>query len=468
MSLDSFINKFGGWSEEYFFYQGTVTLRYDPKKHIYYLLTDEGDLERLYGVTSVVHIIDKSEALVPWGCKMMSEKLMRTIPGSQVAGTIIMTQAELDKWITEAKGAHKEKLEEAGAIGHMAHNWVEQYIKFCLAKDEAGKEKHLANFPADEKAKNGCIAALDWMSKHNVRWLCTERKIYSRTYKYAGTMDGLCTCDSCDNPKCCPTPFKDRLSVADWKTSNYLYMEYLFQTAAYQQAYTEEMLELVLDRWIIRLGKDDAEFEAWHREEHTFQMDWAGFVDALKLNRTVEVVKKNLQERESNLRAAVKAEKQEARRLKDESEAKVKALTKEKKQQERTEALAKACGPSKKYKGLKKPSCKTNKGNPCEACAGIYAKKREEKAALVVVIQTEKPKAPTLSALAGLLKKPKPAEPKSCDGEHGGPACGLWWCWQGYDWDELFWKYVPRTQQLCLPAMATCGKEEWQDYLSSK
>src|SRR5262249_19750690 len=121
----------------------------------------------------------------------------------------------------------------------------------------------LGNFPVDERAANCCAAAVEWMSQHNVRWLKTERKCFSRKYGYAGTMDGLAVVDSCKDRLCCPHDFTDRLTLVDWKTSNALYVEYLLQTAAYQQAYQEETGETIADRWVIRLGKDDAEFDPW-------------------------------------------------------------------------------------------------------------------------------------------------------------------------------------------------------------
>lgn len=345
MELEQFIQKFGGVSEEYHFYNGEVTLRYYDKEHTYYLLTPDGTEERQDGVTTVCHIIDKSSALVPWGCKMMKDKLVMTVPGTRTAGVVVMTEGELEEWLTKGKSAHKERLEEAGAIGHTAHNWIEQYIKLTIAKDVEGRQNHRINMPSDDRAKKACEAALEWMRRHNVRWHLTERKIYSRRYKYAGTMDGLCTCDSCDNPKCCPNPFKDRLTIADWKTSNYLYLEYLLQTAAYMQAYNEEESSiahsgrsLATDRWVIRLGKDDGEFEAWHVEEHLFAKHFAGFEQALNLTRTVADIESDLKTRKDGLKAALKAEKDEQKAVKNALEAAERLDAKEKRAWARLEA----------------------------------------------------------------------------------------------------------------------------------
>jgi hypothetical protein len=327
MDIEQFIDRFGGMSEEYSFYGGEVTLRYYDKEHAYFLMLPDGTEERQDGVTQTCHVIDKSQVLIAWGVKMMYEKALRTVPGTRNEGAVVMSDAEMDKWLLEAKSAHKEKLEDAGQVGHVAHNWIESFIKLKIAHDaeldhtsraiiDSKIDLHYDNMPADERAKKACIAALEWMRKHNVRWHHTEKKIYSRKYKYAGTMDGLCTCDSCDDPRCCPEPFIDHLSIADWKTSNYLYLEYLLQTAAYSQAYEEESAVTVSDRWIIRLGKEEAEVETWHLGPGTFETDWKAFETALNLVRSIKVLETRIKDRKDGLRAALKVEKDAARATK--------------------------------------------------------------------------------------------------------------------------------------------------------
>lgn len=428
MALEGFIKQFGGITEEYKFYNGEVTIRYDVDAHVYLLETEAGELEPQDGVTTVCHIIDKSAALVPWGCKMMAQKLFNTAPymtsatGEELVG---FSRTELEKWVLDAKGAHKEKLEEAGAIGHSAHDWIEQYIKLKIWQKELTSaavrdneayalftqavKDHMGwkRAKLDERAMNATKAALDWMQKHNVRWRFTERKIYSRKHKYAGTLDGLCEVDSCDNPRCCPHEFKNRLTVADWKTSNYLYLEYLLQTAAYEAAYEEETGEVVEDRWIIRLGKDDGEFETWHLESHNFVDDFGGFLDALALVRRVRKIESRIQERKQSLRDAIKAEKQAAKKAKDEAEALAKAETKAKKKQEQEEALQLECKAFKNYKGTKRSSCKTNNGENCEACSAKYAAYQAKKGSWAKVEGTPSKVTPeqskAISGVEGLL-----------------------------------------------------------------
>lgn len=461
MEATELINKFGGWTESYWFYvdsEQPIELRYDPVEHVYLLVTEDGQLDKQNGVTTVCKIIDKSNPLMSWACKMMSQKLLRTAPWlvkDSVGNYLAMTQAEVEKWVMDAKNAHEEKLEDAGAVGHMAHNWVESLIKFLLDPE---KPNPLANIPQNPQARQACVAATDWMIKHNVRWVATERKIYSRMWRYAGTLDGLCYVDSCDDPTCTGCrgkEFKDRLSVADWKTSNYLYMEYLFQTAAYEAAHEEEFDVDITDRWIIRLGKDDGEFEAWRREPEDFELDFGGFLDALRLTRRVRDVELNLQERKADIRAAQKVVREAAKAVKEAAEKAERARVKAEKQQARVEALAKECIKAKKYKGTRAPSCKTWNDGPCAKCIEIYElakldktiKKTGKKAMKMALKDVERinkprpePKPIDVSTFSLLGKTVRPLEPEKfhitllqCNGEHPESpqvTCLDLYCWR--------------------------------------
>lgn len=353
-SIDAFIEKFSGLLEEYTFYQGTETLRYDPKAHIYYLVTGD-ELIPLPGVSTVSHIIDKSNVLVPWAVKKMAQKLLDTTPVTITAKTqtkaVVLTWESYEKLVLEAKNAHKEKLEDAGAVGHMAHAWIENQIKAAIAaggQGIVGKLPVLDLLPPEERAANCCLAAIDWMAKHNVRWICTERKVYSRMYRYAGTTDGLCTVDSCTDPYCCNEPFTDRLSLADWKSANGLYAEFLLQSAAYESAYEEEHGVDIVDRWIIRLGKEDAEFEPWHLTQEDFEDDFGAFLEALRLGTRYDRIEKRMKDRKAGIRAARKVEAKAAKE----------------------EALKLACKGAAKYQGKRKPAC--NQGSPCQSCVSKY------------------------------------------------------------------------------------------------
>src|SRR5207237_8920215 len=96
---------------------------------------------------------------------------------------------DYEKIVLASKNAHKEKLEEAANVGHEAHAWIERYIKLQLTAKVG--DNIVPPDCQDERAQNCCLAMRKWERQHNVRWRCTERKIYSRFHEYAGTMDGL-------------------------------------------------------------------------------------------------------------------------------------------------------------------------------------------------------------------------------------------------------------------------------------
>ena len=145
-SLEAFIQSHGHVSEEYHFYNNTVTLRFNKDEHRYYRIGELGNLIPLNGVTTAVGIIDKSHMLTPWAAKMMAQKLLRIMPTEMVEGIIrikALTFEEFTTVVLEAKGAHKEKLDEASDIGHLAHSWLEEYIKADIAGDSTKKQEML-------------------------------------------------------------------------------------------------------------------------------------------------------------------------------------------------------------------------------------------------------------------------------------------------------------------------------------
>jgi len=130
--------------------------------------------------------------LVPfWEGKHVQEQLGGGPPPGSVMGYVIpeMTLDVFTKLVMEAKNAHKEILVEAGDIGHLAHKCLEDSIQHAI-DHTGGIVLELRDLPEDAKAKAAAEAGFAWMKKHNVRWVKTEQKIYSREHNYAGTMDG--------------------------------------------------------------------------------------------------------------------------------------------------------------------------------------------------------------------------------------------------------------------------------------
>jgi hypothetical protein len=324
--------------KEYKFFGGSVSLFYDDAEHEYTRFDAAGNLYIVPGVTSAIHIIDKSDALTQWAANQATEYVESKVAEERVkffeiaaaCGDVLApdTQVQIEaslvlSWLNDARFAFRKYKEAAADTGKIAHDWVEQYIRSLIHNEPAQTAELLANLPEDERARNGALAALDWMTKHKVRWVCTERKIYSRDHDYAGTLDGLAYISSCGDPECCGRTnmetgekeavfFENVLCMIDWKTSNRLYAEYEYQTAAYLKQQQEERGYVIPLRFIIRLGKDDAQFEARLLFEDTIERDFHIFLECLALYRSIEGRKRGERAVRDILKALFKAQKEAA------------------------------------------------------------------------------------------------------------------------------------------------------------
>jgi hypothetical protein len=254
-------------NQDHVLYNGDVLLRFDVGEHKYF--DDEGLPD---GVTSVVKIIDKSGPLTGWAAKVTVEKLLRTVPVDRGTNQIRMSLKIFEELAIAAKSAHKEHLTDAGNVGHQAHACIEATIRHAIENTGGRITSTFYGKPPDPRAVSCVRACHRWIKAHDVRFLSTERVVYSKLLRVAGTLDGLAIVDG-------------KLSLIDWKSSNGLYPEYCYQTAAYEQAYEEETGQEIMDRWIIRLGKSDGAFETWHMTPDDFEDDIRAFVACLKLLR---------------------------------------------------------------------------------------------------------------------------------------------------------------------------------------
>jgi len=351
------ISKWGNLSPPLSFYNGTETLRFSEEKWLYLRETPAG-LQPLEGVTKTCHIIDRSMALVPWAVRKAMEKLRLALLTQHYGpdGCVYLFLNELDAIIESAKKADSEILEDAANVGKQAHKWCEKLIKAKIAEDESRAAYLIGHLPEDERAANACVAAVDFFARHNLRFLESEKRVYSRSQGFAGTLDGLVLADSCEDPLCCPNKFVDHLTILDFKTSNHLLLEHTLQLSAYHFGWSEERkfenpdYQHVTDAFIIRMGKEDAEFDPWHLEgEDLFAQFFAAFASALNLVKTLAPCREWVADRLEAKRAVKRAAKQAAR----EAEMRI------------------ACPKSKVYKGVKLTACLPD-GSQCEACKKIY------------------------------------------------------------------------------------------------
>ncbi len=361
-------------------YGGTETIYFgdlDGRDHTYFRI-EAGEEIRIPGVTTVVGVYDKSAALMQWAANMATDYIEQKLGalGLHPAGSVPIL--DVREWLQKARFNHKDYKENAAEIGKIAHNWLEDYIKAYIAGHSDRLCALMQTLPENEQSRNGCLAALDWMKAHKVKWIATERKVYSLLHQFAGTCDGICYITACGNAECCgrwakvadrwervPVAFTDVLAIADWKTSNQLHEAYNWQTAAYAMAVNEEigpdskfkeLTDSIRYRVVARLGKDDAKFEARLLLPDTMDRDLDIFKSCLSLYAQTDKADEAQKKFRKELRYQMKQDKEEALKVK--------------------------CVKADKFKGTKYPKC--NDGPPCETCLRKHKEYLKEKGKNVI------------------------------------------------------------------------------------
>ena len=87
-------------------------------------------------------------------------------------------------------------------------------------------------------------------TQYSLLYFYIEKKIYSKKYNYAGTLDLICT-----------TKKSNELTLIDWKTSKAIYDNYIYQPMAYKFAFEEETGEKIKSMKIIRIPKNGGNIE---------------------------------------------------------------------------------------------------------------------------------------------------------------------------------------------------------------
>lgn len=339
-------------------YNGTVILRFSEKVWTYFREAASGLLVPINGVTNTLRIVDKSAALIPWSIKQVVNRAYANLIKlhGRADGFVELTVEDLMDALNAAKREPDDILVDAGQVGHDAHHYVEALIGATLKNDERRRLEILAKFPEDDRATNCVIAALCFFVEHNVRFISSEQRVYSRELDTAGTLDGDILMDSCEDKACgCQkvAPFKDWRICLDMKTSNHVHATYFAQAGLYRFAKCEEFPETKYDGTVIlRMGKDDAaEFEPWFAfGDEAYQRHIGFFKHALLLKQSVVATETEMREIRDSRRTYL-------REIKD---------------AEKAVQMKLRCPKADTYLGVRKTKCLPD-GSQCEACAATYA-----------------------------------------------------------------------------------------------
>lgn len=244
-------------------YKGKVKIKFvtdHADKHSYY---DEKG-KRLHGVTYFTGVIDKSEVMKGWAVKMMAEYLKQNWNVEK-----IRTEMEKIDLIEKGKREYRNVQKEAMDVGKEIHAWISKWM-----------ENRKIEIPDNNQVRNGITAFLEFQAKQNVKWLDSERLVFSKKYNYPGTADALGKIG------------KD-LILFDFKSSkpssyspDGIYPEHSIQAAGYQLAYEEETGKKIDYRMVITLDKETG--EPRHRIFSENEKDKKAFLACVELRRRLD------------------------------------------------------------------------------------------------------------------------------------------------------------------------------------
>lgn len=213
-------------------YDGTIEITFYPNSHRYKL----GDRD-LLSVTAATDVVDKSAQLIHWAVNLVRGYLLDI---KDTGEHISRNDIEL------ACKQHKIRKEKAADIGTDVHAWAEAYAKGENPKLPEGDDER------SQKTLNGVLAFLKWVDENEVKFIETEKLVYSKEHDYVGTMDLAFTMG------------KEKHKIfhmGDYKTASGIYSGALYQTAGYLGAYLEEhgkKIKLPIgNSFILRFAKED-------------------------------------------------------------------------------------------------------------------------------------------------------------------------------------------------------------------
>jgi len=228
-------------------YGGDVVLTFEPGRHRYAVTIPKQKIvnQKVPSVTAITGMLDKP-ALVQWAANMCVTSLEQTIRPNTA-----YNEAQLAAYFNEARFNFRNVKKEAADIGTQAHEYLERHLNWLRGVGPA------PDAPDDPQAALCVNAGKAWLSAHEVKIIETERVVYSLKLDMAGKFDKRMMIDG-------------EHCIADWKTGKDIYPEQVLQVGTYAGMWEEEQVASGNGKkakpidaiWIVRLGKEDGDFEA--------------------------------------------------------------------------------------------------------------------------------------------------------------------------------------------------------------
>jgi hypothetical protein len=228
-------------------YGGDVELVYDRRAHAY-----KRNGIKVPSVTTILGVIGKPY-LLPWAVNETLDYISRNWRAGRVYSV-----GEIQDTLEAAKTSRHAVSKGAMDVGRAVHEWIERYIE-ARTNGHQGEATH----PDHPLVRSAVQAFLAWEAGHEVEYLMSERRLYSKSMNYSGTVDLVAKVNG-------------RITVIDFKTSKAIYDDYYLQAAAYAYALHEEgVIDSDLndiDLMIVHIPKDGSGFNIGYRTGETVRL----------------------------------------------------------------------------------------------------------------------------------------------------------------------------------------------------
>lgn len=169
-----------------------------------------------------------------------------------------------------------ESRDKAAELGTIVHSMVEAYINCALYSDIV-KDLNEQDY---ESVKSAFDAFQEWFEANKFKVLEQEVQLISEVHQFGGTPDAIAE----DN--------KGRIVLLDWKTSDGVYPDYLYQLAAYQVLWNENNPDRPLTggSHLCRFAKEHGDFA--HHYYPDLSKEIEGFILMRRLYEIDKATKK--------------------------------------------------------------------------------------------------------------------------------------------------------------------------------
>ena len=187
--------------------------RFNEEEHLHELLVDD-KWKPLTGCTTILSVLAKP-ALISWAANMTAGYLQDKLE-------IIKNIPSEEEWkmlLDDARKAHSRRKTEAGDYGTKTHDAISSLVNMSIKKNKGFIPETIVEIADmfDKSIKN----FIDWAAKNKVKFLESEKHLWSEKLFTGGIVDMVCEIDG-------------QTWIGDIKTSGSgIYADHFFQCAGY-------------------------------------------------------------------------------------------------------------------------------------------------------------------------------------------------------------------------------------------